>query len=183
MIRDFSLKEPYVGSCHLVNGEIAEDFARYFAVSEQQPSLVYLGVRVEPASGEVRSAAGLIIAPLPNCPDEELDRLEGLGEQISALSKRMDDGEKLEDALNALFDGFDFEITETMEPAFRCDCSSDRLKAVLVSLGSSELRSIIEEDGQAEIVCRFCNTKYKFGKDTLKELLEYAESKEEVDAE
>ena len=183
VIRDFSLKEPYVGSCHLVNGEIAEDFARYFAVSEQQPSLVYLGVRVEPASGEVRSAAGLIIAPLPNCPDEELDRLEGLGEQISALSKRMDDGEKLEDALNALFDGFDFEITETMEPAFRCDCSSDRLKAVLVSLGSSELRSIIEEDGQAEIVCRFCNTKYKFGKDTLKELLEYAESKEEVDAE
>ena len=172
VIRDFSLKEPYVGSCHLVNGEIAEDFARDFAVSEQQP-----------ASGEVRSAAGLIIAPLPNCPDEELDRLEGLGEQISALSKRMDDGEKLEDALSALFDGFDFEITETMEPAFRCDCSSDRLKAVLVSLGSSELRSIIEEDGQAEIVCRFCNTKYKFGKDTLKELLEYAESKEEVDAE
>lgn len=176
VIRDFSLKEPYVGSCHLVNGEIAEDFARYFAVSEQQPSLVYLGVRVEPTSGEVRSAAGLIIAPLPNCPESELDRLEALGEEISNLSKLLDGGESLDDAVENLFKDFDFEKTEQMIPDFRCDCSSDKLKAILVSLGCDELKSIIDEDGHAEIVCRFCNTKYQFGKDTLIELLEYAQN-------
>ncbi len=181
VIRDFSLKEPYVGSCHLVNGEIAEDFARYFAVSEQQPSLVYLGVRVEPASGEVRSAAGLIIAPLPNCPDAELDRLEALGGEISNLSKLLDGDESLDNAVENLFKDFDFEKTEQMTPEFRCDCSSDKLKTILVSLGCDELKSIIEEDGQAEIVCRFCNTKYQFGKDTLTELLEYAQN-EEVNA-
>lgn len=179
VIRDFSLKEPYVGSCHLVNGEIAEDFARYFAVSEQQPSLVYLGVRVEPVSGTVRSAAGLILAPLPNCPDEELDRLESLGTRISELSKCMDDGETLEDALSDLFNGFDFRITERLSPMFRCDCSRERLSGVLVSLGRDELRSIIEEDGQAEIVCRFCNTKYMFEREELETLLSYAESVEE----
>ncbi|MGN0785986.1 MAG: Hsp33 family molecular chaperone HslO [Christensenellales bacterium] len=175
VIRDFSLKEPYVGSCHLVNGEIAEDFARYFAVSEQQPSLVYLGVRVEPMTGEVRSAAGLILAPLPNCPDEDIDRLEQLGGEIYKLSERMDEGEELETALNALFDGFDFEITERLNPEYRCDCSREKLEGVLVSLGPDELRDIIEEDGQAEIVCRFCNTKYQFGKDVLTELLHAAE--------
>lgn len=179
VIRDFSLKEPYVGSCHLVNGEIAEDFARYFAVSEQQPSLVYLGVRVEPVSGTVRSAAGLILAPLPNCPDEELDRLESLSTRISELSKCMDDGETLEDALSDLFNGFDFHITESLSPMFRCDCSRERLSGVLVSLGRDELKSIIEEDGQAEIVCRFCNTKYMFGREELETLLSYAESAEE----
>ena len=127
------------------------------------------------ARGEYIDALTLLDRALRFEPDNE----ELIIRRIEILTEIGD----FEDALSALFDGFDFEITETMEPAFRCDCSSDRLKAVLVSLGSSELRSIIEEDGQAEIVCRFCNTKYKFGKDTLKELLEYAESKEEVDAE
>lgn len=178
VIRDFSLKEPYVGSCHLVNGEIAEDLTRYFAVSEQQPSLVYLGVRIEPASGMVRSAAGIIIAPLPNCPDEELDRLETLSASISELSKRIDDGETLIDALNSLFEGFDFHITETISPEYRCDCSRERLAGVLVSLGRDELRSIIEEDGQAEIVCKFCNSKYLFGRKELEELLNFAEARD-----
>lgn len=176
VIRDFSLKEPYIGSCHLVNGEIAEDFARYFAVSEQQPSLVYLGVRVEPSTGEVRSAAGLILAPLPDCPDEDIDRLEQLEGEIYRLSERMDEGEELEAALNALFEGFDFEITERLDAEYRCDCSREKLEGVLVSLGSEELREIIEEDGCAEIVCRFCNTKYRFGRDELLELLHAAEN-------
>ncbi len=174
VVRDFSLKEPYVGSCHLVNGEIAEDFARYFAVSEQQPSLVYLGVRIEPVSGTVRSAAGLILAPLPNCPDEDLDKLEDLSREISELSMHIDEGEELNVALNRLFEGLGFEKTEEMTPAFKCDCSRERLEGVLVSLGSSELRDIIENDGKAEIVCRFCNTAYQFGKDVLEGLLEHA---------
>lgn len=174
VVRDFSLKEPYVGSCHLVNGEIAEDFARYFAVSEQQPSLVYLGVRIEPVSGTVRSAAGLILAPLPNCPDEDLDKLEDLSREISELSMHIDEGEELDVALNRLFEGLGFEKTEEMAPAFKCDCSRERLEGVLVSLGSSELRDIIENDGKAEIVCRFCNTAYQFGKDVLEGLLEHA---------
>lgn len=177
VIRDYSLKEPYVGSCHLVNGEIAEDFARYFVVSEQQPSLVYLGVRIEPMSGEVRSAAGLIIAPLPNCPDEDLDKLEALSSEISNLSFNMDQGEELEDALNKLFEGFEFEITERLHPAFECDCSREKLEGVLVSLGSDELRDIINTDGHAEIVCRFCDSKYQFDRESLEALLAYAEEK------
>ena len=60
VIRDMGLKEPYVGTCPIQSGEIAEDFARYFTVSEQQPSLVYLGVRVDAESGAVRAASGLL---------------------------------------------------------------------------------------------------------------------------
>lgn len=52
VIRDLSLREPYVGRCELIDGEIADDFANYFYSSEQQPSLVYLGVRVEPQQGD-----------------------------------------------------------------------------------------------------------------------------------
>lgn len=65
VVRDLGMKEPYVGRCNLVSGEIAEDFAQYFVMSEQQPSLVYLGVRVDPQSGTVRAGGGLMIQPLP----------------------------------------------------------------------------------------------------------------------
>ena len=174
VIRDMSLKEPYVGRCALVSGEIANDFANYFLVSEQQPSLVYLGVRVEPVSGAVRSAAGLILAPLPGCPEEDIERLEALAPEISGLSGYLDEGEDLRTALSRLFDGFDFEISDEMTPAYRCDCSRERLESVIISLGERELEDIIEKDGEAELVCSFCNKHYHFSGEELTALLEQA---------
>lgn len=176
VIRDMSLKEPYVGRCALVSGEIANDFANYFLVSEQQPSLVYLGVRVDIESGEVRSAAGLILAPLPNCPDEDISKLEALAPEISALSRHLDEGDELMAALEKLFDGLDFEVSDTMTPVYRCDCSRERLESVIISLGEKELTDIIERDGQAELVCSFCNKRYHFSKDELVRLLDEARS-------
>lgn len=85
VVRDLGMKEPYVGRCNLVSGEIAEDFAQYFVMSEQQPSLVYLGVRVDPQSGTVRAGGGLMIQPLPQCPEEDLDALQARAEGIKAM--------------------------------------------------------------------------------------------------
>jgi molecular chaperone Hsp33 len=45
--RDLGLKEPYIGSCELVSGEIAEDVTSYFASSEQVGAACGLGVLVE----------------------------------------------------------------------------------------------------------------------------------------
>ncbi len=179
VIRDLSLKEPYVGRCELVSGEIANDFANYFLVSEQQPSLVYLGVRVEPVSGEVRSAAGLILSPLPDCPEEDIARLEQLAPAISDLSLHIDEGSSLTEALEKLFDGMELEITDEMEPAYRCDCSRERLERVLISLGEDELSDIIETDGHAELVCVFCSKRYEFDKEELIALLDAAKSADE----
>jgi Disulfide bond chaperones of the HSP33 family len=179
VIRDLSLKEPYVGRCALVSGEIANDFANYFLVSEQQPSLVYLGVRVEPVSGEVRSAAGLILAPLPDCPEEDIEKLEALAPEISALSRHIDEGDELMTALDKLFDGLGFEVSDEMTPVYRCDCSRERLEGVIVSLGEAELTDIIEKEGCAELVCSFCSKHYNFNKDELSVLLERAKRKDD----
>lgn len=176
VIRDLSLKEPYVGRCALVSGEIANDFANYFLVSEQQPSLVYLGVRVDTATGAVRSAAGLMLTPLPNCPEEDLIRLEELAGEISKLSLHIDEGDSLRGALDKLFGGMDFEISDEMTPAYRCDCSRERLESVIISLGETELTDIIEKEGCAELVCSFCNKHYNFNEEELRALL--AEAKE-----
>lgn len=179
VIRDLSLKEPYIGRCALVSGEIADDFANYFLMSEQQPSLVYLGVRVEPVSGKVRSAAGLMLAPLPNCPDEDITRLEEIASEISLLSKHIDEGEDLRGALTKLFSDMELEITDELSPEYRCDCSRERLESVIISLGESELTDIIETDGKAELVCSFCQKKYVFTEDELRALLLEAQTREE----
>lgn len=177
VIRDLSLKEPYVGRCNITDGEIANDFANYFVVSEQQPSLVYLGVRVDPATGAVRAASGLMLQPLPNCPEADIADMEAAASEISGLTKRIEMGESLEHALIDIFDRMWIDITETAEPRFACDCSRSKIESALISLGVDELTQLINEDGKAELTCRFCDKKYQFTKEELEALLHEASSK------
>ncbi len=179
VVRDLGMREPYVGRCNLVSGEIAEDLAQYFALSEQQPSLVYLGVRVDSQSGRVRAGGGLILQPLPNCPEAELDLLQARADGIKALAGLLDEGASLEKALEQLFSGIDWRITETRLPAFRCDCSRERLEEVLLSLGRQELEDMMQKEHGAELTCHFCNTKYRFSEEELRRLLEEAEEEQE----
>ena len=172
VVRDLSLKEPYVGMCHLVSGEVAEDFAEYFTASEQQPSLVYLGVRLEPLSGRVLGAGGLLIQPLPDCPEENVDYVMTKASQIPRLTERLAEGEGLKEIVLSLFPEGDVAFTDQLQPAYRCDCSRERMERALLSLGRDELTQIIEEDGQAELSCHFCNSKYSFTKAELQRLLQ-----------
>lgn len=174
VIRDTGLKEPYVGTCPIQSGEIAEDFARYYAVSEQQPSLVYLGVRVDAETGTVLAAGGLLVQPLPGCPDAVIGALEEKAKQIETLTALMAGGTALNDALAQLFDGMGFVVTETQHPEFRCDCGRERLERVLISLGEAELADILQTEQKAELTCHFCNTKYQFNEDDLRRLLREA---------
>lgn len=172
VVRDLSLKEPYVGMCHLVSGEVAEDFAEYFTASEQQPSLVYLGVRLEPLSGRVLGAGGLLIQPLPDCPDEPIEYVMSKAQAIPNLTERLSEGESLKDIVLSLFPEGDVSFTDELHPAYRCDCSRERMERALLSLGREELSEIIEQDGQAELSCHFCNSRYTFTKEELCALLQ-----------
>ena len=171
VVRDLSMKEPYVGNCPLVSGEIAEDFAQYYAVSEQQPSIVYLGVRVHPATGRVRAAGGLLIQPLPGCPEETVDALQALAPKAAALAKRLDEGTLLPAFLAELFEGASLSLLDERLPRYRCDCSRRRVERALISTGAAELRDMIEQDGGAEVQCHFCNKTYRFTAEQLTALL------------
>ncbi len=171
VIKDLSLKEPYIGKCNMVSGEIAEDFANYFTVSEQQPSLVYLGVHVEAQSGNVLSSGGILIQPLPGCPDEVLDKLDAKVNQIKELAKMLE-SKDLEECLNDIFSDIGIEVTQTIEPMFKCDCSRERLERVLISLGIDELEEMKEKEHGAELKCHFCNTKYNFDEGDLEKLID-----------
>lgn len=185
VIRDMGLKEPYIGRIDLVSGEIAEDLTQYFAVSEQQPSSVALGVRFADGK-EVTQAGGMIVQVLPNASDECLTALEDALFYMDSLTLLIEDSQKavsgspdgmavLKDLLNRIFGGlpeeFRPEILETREIKWHCDCSKERMAGALVSIGKKDLAEIIEEDGKAELTCQFCRKKYNFKKEELIDLL------------
>lgn len=171
VVRDMGLKEPYVGTCKLVSGEIAEDFAQYFTVSEQQPSLVYLGVKVDIESGETLAAGGLLLQPLPQCPEEAIDALQAKAGDITHITGRLAEGESLEAVLDSLFGELELTLTDSTAASFCCDCSRGRLEQVLMSVGADELRDMIEKDRGAQLTCRFCNKSYDFSETDLRHIL------------
>lgn len=171
LIRDLGLKEPYVGTCNLISGEIAEDFAQYFTASEQQPSIVYLGVHENAEDGFVTGAVGLLIQTMPHCPDEAVDRVMAISDRIASIGTRRAGDEDFEKILNDLFASLDAEYTERFTPAFLCDCTRERLERALISIGAKELKEIIEQDGQAELTCQFCGKRYRFDREQLQNLL------------
>ena len=174
VVSDLGLKEPYVGFCNLVSGEIAIDFANYYAASLQRPALVYLGVREDANTGNVRASAGLFAEPLPGWPEDVIDRLQALGETIATLSERLDAGETPEAFLQRVFGELGLEIVGEREPKYVCDCTRERVERALISLGRAELTDMIEQDHGAEISCRFCDKVYQFDEEELTQLLESA---------
>lgn len=170
VIRDFGLKEPYVGKSNLVTGEIAEDLVSYFMTSEQQPSAISLGVYVSKEK-MVEAAGGLLIQPLPNIDEENLTLLEETLKKMRPISDMVREGLSPEDIIGEVLFNFEIDVLDRGYVDFVCDCSIERIEKGLISLGEKELRAIIEEDGHAEASCHFCNKKYSFDKEVLEGLI------------
>lgn len=168
VVKDLGLKEPYRGASPIVSGEIAEDFTYYFASSEQTPSVVALGVLVE-TDLSVKAAGGFILQVMPGLADRHIDELEARLGQLSTVTAYIEQGLGPEDIAGKLAD--DLKVLETVPLAFRCTCSRERVQGTLVSLGKDELAELLEERGEAEVTCHFCNEKYVFDREELERIV------------
>lgn len=171
VIKDLALRKNYIGQSELVSGEIAMDFAQYFTVSEQQPSLVALGVLVN--GDTVLKAGGLLIQPLPGCPDEIIDQLELRSPMFADISREMTFA-PIEQLCEDWFRGLNPKTLEATPISYTCSCSRERMEKALISLGQKDLQSLIDEDKGAELVCHFCHSKYFFSTEQLMGLLKEA---------
>ena len=171
VVKDLGLREPYIGQCELVSGEMGMDFANYFTVSEQQPSLVSVGVLVN--GDVVLKAGGLLIQPLPGCEEAVLEQLELRSPMFASISREMTYAPK-EQLIEDWFRGLEPELLERTPLSYRCGCSRERMEKALISLGRKELQTLIDEDKGAELGCHFCHSRYAFTTDELKDLLQRA---------
>ena len=167
--KDLGLREPYNGAYPLVSGEIAQDLTHYFALSEQTPSVVALGVLT--TGMKVEHAGGLIVQLMPDATEETISKLEKNVAKLTSITNMMSDGKTPEDILNIVLEGLNPKILDKIDVGFECECSKERVQKVLVAIGKEELALIIEEDKEAEIGCQFCNSKYKYDEKELLEIL------------
>lgn len=172
VIKDLGLKEPYNGFVPLSTGEIAEDIAAYYAVSEQIPTVCALGVLVNPDL-TVRVAGGYIIQLLPAAHgyDEVITKLENNIKAMKSVTTLLEEGKSIEEIVKIALKGFEVEVLEEEQVAYKCNCSRQRFERALKSISKEELSQMAEEMESAETVCQFCNKVYIFTKDELKGLL------------
>ncbi len=168
VVRDNPLgKEPYVGMCKLVSGDITRDFAAYLVTSEQQPAAVALD------AGECEgklTCGGIMVLPLPGCSKEALDAIDKKISGMNDLLQKLNYHLSLEEMAFDSFWDVGVKPLETVPLRYNCDCSRERFEQGLISLGKNELLSLAYEEEKTEICCRFCNKKYVFSSEELKNL-------------
>ena len=170
VIKDIGLKDPYIGVSPLISGEIAEDFANYFVNSEQRNSAIALGVLVD--KDGVRASGGYLINPMPDATEEDIAKLEKTIFKAGSMSKMLDQKLTLKEIAQKITGDDKIRILEDdIIPEYKCDCSKEHMEEALISIGKTELKDILDTDGQAELVCHFCHKKYLFTKEELKELI------------
>lgn len=167
---DLGLKEPYSGQVEIQTGEVAEDLAYYFTVSEQLPSAVGLGVMVDTDSS-VKHAGGFIVQLLPDAPEDVIELLEKKLANLEPVTAMMEKGMTPEDMLSYIFEGVDIEFTERHDVEFYCDCSNEKVKRALAAISDKELQDIVNDGEDIEVKCYFCNTAYKFSIADIKDIL------------
>nr|MBP7401985.1 Hsp33 family molecular chaperone HslO [Clostridia bacterium] len=165
VIRDTGLGEPHIGSVELATGEVGDDLALYYVQSEQTPSAVGLGVRMDGTG--ILQAGGFLVQLMPGADDAFADwmqeRVSGFPDVTWVLSEGFDPRQMLD----LLMGDPDIVYLDSRPCGFRCDCSRDRMAGGLATLGRGELVPMLDEPDGIELTCRFCGTRYRFTRDEL----------------
>ncbi len=166
--------EPQIGMTEIVSGEIAEDIASYFANSEQVPTLLSLGVLVD-TDYSCLAAGGVLVQLLPFPDNATVDLIERNAADLVNISRYFERGLTNEQIADIALRDVPYDVFDTLEVEYKCDCSRKRMYEKMRSLGQKELKNLLDEQ-EAEgkpreltAICRFCNTEYTF---TEKDLID-----------
>ncbi|GED04088.1 Hsp33 family molecular chaperone HslO [Bacillus atrophaeus] len=168
VVKDVGMRDYFTGQVEIVSGELGDDFTYYLVSSEQVPSSVGVGVLVNP-DNTILASGGFILQLLPGTDEETITKIEQRLSQVEPISKLIQKGLTPKEVLEEVL-GEKPDILETMPVKFHCPCSKERFTTAILGLGKKEIQDMIEEDGQAEAECHFCNEKYLFTKEELEEL-------------
>lgn len=171
VVMDLGLAEPYNGTVELQTGEIGDDLAYYYTVSEQTPSAVGLGVMVN-TDCSVRHAGGFIIQMMPDAEEETIAAIEESLSGISSVTDMFENGMSPEDILEQILGNLDFAVSDRTPIEFSCNCTREKVSAALAAIQESELRSMIDDGKDIEVKCFFCNSAFSFSPEELQDILE-----------
>lgn len=171
VIRDSGTGEPYAGCVPLVSGEIAEDVTTYYATSEQTPTVCALGVLVN-EDLTVKVAGGLLLQLLPFCPEDVIDKVEKNIANLGSMTEMLNAGLTPMQICEKALDGMPFDVLDTYEPTYKCNCSRERVERALLSMTDEDLRGLPDEQGEVTADCSFCDKVYRFSNEDIEKLIQ-----------
>lgn len=169
VIKDIGEGEPFSGKIELYSGEIAEDIAAYYLLSEQIPTVCALGVLVD-RDQTVRCAGGYLLQLLPGAPEGLIDLLEYRVADVGSITACLDKGMDMRQVAQELLYGMDLRLMEEQPVGYECKCSRNKVASALVSLGRDELDRLIREEEKIDVTCQFCDKIYTFTRKDLETL-------------
>lgn len=167
--KQLNMKEPFIGTCELVSGEIGEDLSYYFGTSEQTPTIVALGVLVN-EDGSCKQAGGFIIQLLPSASEQAYEYLENMLKNLTSVSKLIENAKTSDKLVEQLFD--DATLLFEYPVNYKCTCSKSKTKILLTQLEQKELEEEIQSEKGLDVTCNFCQKVYHFDKNDLIEVLD-----------
>jgi len=170
IIRDMGLKEPYIGQVPISTGEIGDDLAYYFTVSEQTPSAVGLGVLVD-TDMSIKASGGFIIQMMPDADEFLADIITYRLEEIPSITEFITKGMNIGEILEFIFEDMELKIHDEIKPMYKCDCCRDRVERALISIGKKDLEELYNDGKTEELKCHFCNKNYEFSHEDIGKLL------------
>ena len=147
--------QTYQGIVPIEGESIGEILQNYMQRSEQIETRIWLAC-------DQQSAAGMLLQKLPDLPEQDADAWARTG----FLAETITDEELIdlpaETLLTRLFHEEDVRLFDPRSVVFKCSCSRKNVSSMLKMLGQEEVASIIEERGEIEVNCDFCNAAYVF---------------------
>ncbi len=168
--KNLDLKDPYEGSVELISGEIGEDLTYYFTKSEQTPSSVGLGVMVQPDL-TVSAAGGFIVQIMGGADEKQIDLLEENISKLGSITGLISEGNNPENLLEKIFADQGYRILAEKEVEYSCPCSKERTREIVEGLPAQEIRAALQEMGEVEVRCQFCQERYSFSEKEAEEIL------------
>jgi molecular chaperone Hsp33 len=169
VIKDDGFSRPFIGTIALPCDDVSEDLMQYFHQSEQIPTAVAVGVKLND-DGSCKVAGGVVMQLLPGTSEENMDKAE---QKMQSFVNVCDVLEKYgaQGIIEELFrDECDRQYIYQTFPSYKCNCSRKKISGVLLSMGKAELLDIIKEQGKVSVHCHYCNTDYDFYKEDIEKL-------------
>jgi molecular chaperone Hsp33 len=116
-------------------------------------------------------AGGILAQPLPPYNPAIIERIRDRVQELPPIADMLAEGKTPEQILDELFAGIPHTLLSKYPVRFECDCSRERTRAALVTLGREELQALLDKEGQALINCRYCHEDYVFDREELEAIL------------
>ena len=147
--------QTYQGIVPVEGDSISEVLQNYMQRSEQIETRIWLAC-------DQSSASGMLLQKLPDLPEQDADAWARTGFLAETLTPEELISLPAETILTRLFHEEDVRLFEPRQISFHCSCSRKNVSKMLKMLGQEEVASIIQERGEIEVNCDFCNAAYVF---------------------